>query len=243
MLFHRARRIPRKYIPGSLKFFAKFDTRQLNPLFLPIYWSQSKTPELAFPATEYKEVPITRFNQLGKLMVVMGILFVLGAGFALYKIQEGYDSLQAFSAAQNVVLKYNEQGQLLDRGKPEAAQKIMRLLTEDWGYPVVESELDPNDPLVNTASEYMYQMAVIGYHVSMATTKLFWQKIKSTRVKSIRQDLMRFPWMGVTGLVLIECIRWMGRFARWHGVEWLMAWLLNLESALSPRLLFNWGWL
>jgi hypothetical protein len=72
---------------------------------------------------------MTRFNQLGKLMVVMGILFVLGAGFAFYKIQEGYDSLQAFSAAQNVVLKYNEQGQLLDLGKPEAAQKIMRLLT------------------------------------------------------------------------------------------------------------------
>ena len=69
------------------------------------------------------------FNQLGKLMVVMGILFVLGAGFAFYKIQEGYDSLQAFSTAQNVVLKYNEQGQLLDRGKPEVAQKIMRLLT------------------------------------------------------------------------------------------------------------------
>ena len=53
---------------------------------------------------------MTCFNQLGKLMVVMGILFVLGAGFALYKIQEGYDSLQAFSAVQNVVLKYNEQG-------------------------------------------------------------------------------------------------------------------------------------
>ena len=73
---------------------------------------------------------MTRFNELGKLLVVMGILFVLGAGFALYKIQEGYDSLQAFSAAQNVVLKYNEQVQLLDRRKPEAAQKIMRLLTE-----------------------------------------------------------------------------------------------------------------
>ena len=71
---------------------------------------------------------MTRFNQLGKLMVAMGVLFLLGAG-ALYKIKEGYDSLQAFSAAQNVVLKYNEQGQLLDRGKPEAAQKIMRLLT------------------------------------------------------------------------------------------------------------------
>jgi len=42
---------------------------------------------------------------------------------------------------------------LLDRGEAEAAQKIMRLLTEDWGHPVVESELDTNDPLVNTASE------------------------------------------------------------------------------------------
>ena len=98
---------------------------------------------------------MTIFNQLSKLMVVMGILFVLGAGFALYKIQDGYDSLQAFSAAQNVVLKYNEQGKLLDRGKPEVAQKILRLFTEDWDYPVVESELDPNDLLVNTASEYM----------------------------------------------------------------------------------------
>ena len=35
---------------------------------------------------------MTRFSQLGKLMVVMGILFVLGAGLAFYKIQEGYDS-------------------------------------------------------------------------------------------------------------------------------------------------------
>ena len=97
-------------MPDALKFIARFDSRQLNPFFQPIYWSQSETPELTFPATESKEVQMTRFNQLGKLMVVMGILFVLGAGFALYKIQEGYDSLQAFSAAQNVVLKYNEQG-------------------------------------------------------------------------------------------------------------------------------------
>ena len=95
-------------MPDALKFIARFDSRQLNRFFQHIYWSQSKTPELAFPATESKEVQMTRFNQLGKLMVVMGILFVLGAGFALYKIQEGYDSLQAFSAAQNVVLKYNE---------------------------------------------------------------------------------------------------------------------------------------
>ena len=88
-----------------------------------------------------------RFNQLGKLVVVLEILFVLGASFEFYKIRDGYDLLQIFSAAQNVVLKYNEQGQLLNLGKPEATQKIVRLLTEDWGCPVVELELDPNNLL------------------------------------------------------------------------------------------------
>ena len=92
---------------------------------------------------------MTHFNQLRKLIVVLEILFVLGASFSLYKIRDGYDSPQTLSAAQNVVLKYNEQGQLLNLGKPEAAQKIVSLLTEDWGCPVVELELDPNDLLVN----------------------------------------------------------------------------------------------
>jgi len=45
----------------------------------------------------------------------------------------------------------------------------MTLLTEDWGYPVVQSDLDANDPLVNTASEYMFMMATIGYHVLHGT--------------------------------------------------------------------------
>ena len=40
----------------------------------------------------------------------------------------------------------------------------MSLLTNDWGFAVDKSELNPNDPLVNTASEYMYQMATISYH-------------------------------------------------------------------------------
>ena len=40
----------------------------------------------------------------------------------------------------------------------------MTLLTNDWGYPVVTGELDPNDPVVNTSSEYMYQMATVAYH-------------------------------------------------------------------------------
>ena len=112
---------------------------------------------------------MTHFNQLRKLIVVLEILFVLGVSFALYKIRDGYDSPQTLSAAQNVVLKYNEQGQLLNLGKPEAAQKIVRLLTEDWGCPVVELELDPNDLLVNNTFECMYQMAVIGYHEVVLT--------------------------------------------------------------------------
>ena len=70
---------------------------------------------------------MTHFNQPRKLIVVLEILFVLGASFALYKIRDGYDSPQTLSAAQNVVLKYNEQGQLLNLGKPEASQKIVRV--------------------------------------------------------------------------------------------------------------------
>ena len=45
----------------------------------------------------------------------------------------------------------------------------MALLTEDWQYPVVGSDLDPNDPLVDTASEYMYQMATVAYHTLHGT--------------------------------------------------------------------------
>jgi hypothetical protein len=80
-------------------------------------------------------------------------------------VQAGYDSLKAFSAEQNVELTYNDQGELADReGSTEEATQIMALLTDDWKYPVVESELDPNDPVVNTASEYMYQMATVSFH-------------------------------------------------------------------------------
>ena len=50
----------------------------------------------------------------------------------------------------------------------------MSLLVNDWGFTVDKSELNPNDPLVNTASEYMFQMATISYHtLHGATTVTF----------------------------------------------------------------------
>jgi hypothetical protein len=110
-----------------------------------------------------------RLQVLGALLALIGLGFLIGGGVAYAKVQDGQDSLQAFSAAQNVVLEYNEDGQLTDRGETAGADAIMELLTDEWQYPVVESELDPNDPLVNTASEYMYQMATIAYHVLHGT--------------------------------------------------------------------------
>ena len=110
-----------------------------------------------------------RFKRLGIVLTVLGLAFVAASGYAFIKTQEGYASLKAFSAAQGVTLTYNEEGQLVDRGETEGAQAIMTLLTEDWGYPVVAAELDPNDPVVNTGSEYMYQMATVSYHTLSGT--------------------------------------------------------------------------
>ena len=101
---------------------------------------------------------------LGIFMIIVGIGYFVGAGVAYSKVQGGYDSLQAFSEAQNVELSYNEDGELVDRGTVEGAQAIMVLLEDDWNFPVVDGDLDPNDPLVNTATEYMYQMATIAHH-------------------------------------------------------------------------------
>ena len=115
-----------------------------------------------------------RLQKLGIGLVLMGIVFFAAGGYTLYKTQQGASALQAFSAAQNVKLSYNAQGQLVDRGETAGADKIMSLLVNDWGFAVDKSELNPNDPLVNTASEYMYQMATISYHtLHGATTVTF----------------------------------------------------------------------
>lgn len=110
-----------------------------------------------------------RLRIVGALLTVIGLGFLVAAGIAYAKVQDGNDSLQAFSEEQNVLLEYNEDGELVDRGETEGAEAIMSLLEDDWNYPVVESDLDPDDPLVNTASEYMYQMATISYHVLHGT--------------------------------------------------------------------------
>lgn len=112
----------------------------------------------------------TRLRKLGLVLAAAGLVFVAAGGFAFYKAQQGYQSLQAFSAAQDVQLNYNEEGQLVDRGETAGAEAIMSLLTNDWGYAVEQGDLNPNDPLVNTPSEYMYQMATIAYHTLNGTT-------------------------------------------------------------------------
>lgn len=110
-----------------------------------------------------------RLRYLGIVLALFGLVFVAAGGYAFLRAQDGVKSLNAFSAAQNVKLNYNEQGQLVDRGDPAQAQAIMSLLKNDWGYPVVASELNPNDPVVNTPTEYMYQMATISYHTLHGT--------------------------------------------------------------------------
>jgi hypothetical protein len=110
-----------------------------------------------------------RLGILGLVLIVAGFAFVIAGGVAYAKVQDGYDSLQAFSQQENVQLTYDQNGNLVDRGSTEEADAIMSLLTDDWQYPVVKSDLDPNDPLVNTASEYMYQMATIVMHTLTGT--------------------------------------------------------------------------
>lgn len=108
---------------------------------------------------------IGRLTKLGVVLAVFGLAFVAAGGYAFIKVQDGQKALNAFSAAQAVSLTYNDQGQLTSSGTTEAAATIMDRLTKEWGYTVNMAEFNPNDPIVNTASEYMFQMATISTHV------------------------------------------------------------------------------
>lgn len=136
---------------------------------------------------------MTRLKKLGVVLAVIGLGFLIGGGVAFTQVQDGYGSLNAFSEAQGVELSYNEDGQLIDRGTTEAAQEIMNLLTVDWGYPVVESQLDPNDPLVNTASEYMYQMATVAYHTLHGTQTVVLEETVEYNGETFEAGTYEFP--------------------------------------------------
>jgi hypothetical protein len=112
-----------------------------------------------------------RIRILGFALALVGIAFLAVGAFAYLKAQEGTASLQAFSEKQNVKLAYDDKG-VLGGANPEEAAGIMALLTEDWKYPVNKADFDPKDPIVNTASEYMYQMAMISYHVMHSTVQV-----------------------------------------------------------------------
>lgn len=115
-----------------------------------------------------------RLRLLGLVMFASGLFGAGVAGYTLYRTSQGAHSLQSYSAVQNVKLTYDEDGNLTDRGTVEGAQHIKDLVTKDWGFTFNPRELDPNDPIVNTASEYMYQMGTISYHTlhSTVTVKL-----------------------------------------------------------------------
>lgn len=110
-----------------------------------------------------------RLRKLGVVLALLGLAFAVAGGVAFAQVWNGQESLQAFSKAQGVELSYNEEGQLVDRGTVEGAQAILTLLEEDWGYPVNYSHLNPDDPVINTPTEYMVQMATIGYHILHGT--------------------------------------------------------------------------
>jgi hypothetical protein len=106
----------------------------------------------------------SRLKILGSIIAIIGVIAVLGGGYGWTQVQAGGNALQGFSKAQNVTLSYNADGQLVDRGQTEEAAKILALLKDTWGWPVNQGDLNSKDPLVNTGTEYMYQMATIAHH-------------------------------------------------------------------------------
>jgi hypothetical protein len=156
-----------------------------------------------------RKTMMKRLRVLGIILAVAGAGFVVAGGVAYAKVQDGYQSLQAFSKAQNVTLTYDKQGNLTDRGTTEGAQAIMSLLKNDWKFPVVGSDLNPNDPLVNTATEYMYQMATVAYHTLHGTQTVTLKEDVVYKGKTYAAGTYEFPvngryWTGFDRLNPIE---------------------------------------
>ena len=107
-----------------------------------------------------------RIRIVGIVLVIAGVAMSgVGLAYGMPQANDGLASAQAMYEAQGVSLTYNDQGQLIDRGTPEGAAKIMQLLEEEWKFPVNHANFDPADPVVNTRDELMFQYATITYHV------------------------------------------------------------------------------
>lgn len=116
------------------------------------------------------------FLFLGILIILLGGLIFATSSVAWIKANEGLASLDAIYTEQNVLLNYNNDGNLIDSGSTEEAEIIMSLLVNTWKFPAVSSDFDSNDPLVNTPSELMYQAATITQHVLHGTQTIILEK-------------------------------------------------------------------
>ena len=111
-----------------------------------------------------------RLKGLGAMLVIIGIAFVAAGGYAFIKTPGGRE------VAPGVQRGPERQAQLQRSGparRPrrhrEARRRSCRCSPTTGAIAVNTADLNPNDPLVNTASEYMYQMATISYHTLHGT--------------------------------------------------------------------------
>jgi len=111
----------------------------------------------------------SRLRITGVVMLIVGLVGLGAAGYAYLQVRDGQAALEGFSEAQNVTLAYNDEGELIDRGSAEEAQAILALLEDEWKWPVSEGDLNPDDPVTNTGTEYMFQMATIAHHTLTGT--------------------------------------------------------------------------
>src|SRR3989344_3028286 len=162
---------------------------------------------------------------LGGLIAAGGLMVAgVGFGYGVPAAVNGLESAQALYAAQGVNLSYNAEGELVDRGAAEGAQNIMNLLEGEWDYPVNYKKFDPEDPLVNTRDELMYQFATISYHVMHTEVAV-----------TLAEDQLPLEYRGETytepGEYMIAVEKSYAQLDRTHPIE------SQLRAAWSPQAL------
>lgn len=168
---------------------------------------------------------MNRIRTLGVFLAVAGIaMAAAGFFYGMPQANDGLASAQAMYEAQGVELTYDDQGRLVDRGTPEGAASIMKLLTDEWRFPVNAANFDPSDPLVNTRDEVMFQYATITYHVLHGEVDV---KLSAEQVP--------ITYRGVTyteaGTYKIAPLDYYGAFDRTNPIE------SQLRAAWSPQAL------